>query len=172
MTREGWKDLFEATGLLAVVGSLVFVGIETRNNATQAAINTRAIEIASYQELTNNIVSSNLMQVGDTDFLELTLKAARNPETLSEIERRRYRIWTVSRLRHADLAFFQFERGIIEEDRLKSALAPLQATFRTQIGREEWAYFRSNFVASFRSYIDEYIESVPLSDGTILGADE
>jgi hypothetical protein len=49
MIRESWKGLVEAVGLLAVIASLVFVGIETRNSADQAAINTRAIEIASYQ---------------------------------------------------------------------------------------------------------------------------
>ena len=158
MTREVWKDIFEAVGLVAVIASLIFVGIETRNSADQAAINTRAVEIASYQELTNNIVAANLVAVENAEFADVLTKAEFNPESLTVTERVRYRLWAISRFRHADLAFFQYERGVIDELRLRSVLSPLQAIFRTQIGMEEWEYFRPNFVESFRDFVDEHIQ--------------
>jgi hypothetical protein len=161
MTRESWKDIFEAVGLVAVIASLVFVGIETRNSANEAAISTRAMEIASYQELTNNIIATNLMVVGDGELTDLLERAARDPDLLTTGERARYRIWAISRFRHADLAFFQYERGVIDAGRLRSVLSPLQAIFRTQIGMEEWEYFQPNFVESFRNHINEYAQRIP-----------
>lgn len=54
MKREQWKDLMEGTGFVAIVASLIFVGLETRHSAMQAELNTRALQIAAYQDLINN----------------------------------------------------------------------------------------------------------------------
>ena len=53
--REGWKDLMEGIGIVAIVASLIFVGIETRHSAIQAELNTRALQIAAYRDLIDNI---------------------------------------------------------------------------------------------------------------------
>ena len=164
MTRDSWKDLFEAVGLFSVIGSLIFVGVETRNNADQAAINTRAIEIASYQELTNNIINSNLMQIGDPELLGITMKAAIDPDALSEIERRKYFVWVISRFRHADMAFFQFERGVIDENRMRSVFSPLVPVLQNPLARNMWESIQGNFVESFRKYMNEYISEIPLQE--------
>jgi hypothetical protein len=58
MSRERWRDFLEAVGFLAIILSLVFVGLETRNSAKQTEINTQAMEIAAYQELMNNSLIS------------------------------------------------------------------------------------------------------------------
>ncbi len=164
MTRESWKDLFEAVGLLAVIASLVFVGMETRNSADQAAINTRAIEIASYQELTNNIISANLMQISDPELMGIVLKIESNPGALSDIERRKYVVWVISRLRHADMAFFQYERGVIDEKRLRSVLGPLEPMMTNPIARNLWEALQDNFVKSFRKFMSEFISEIPLRE--------
>lgn len=44
----------EGTGFVAIVASLIFVGLETRHSAMQAELNTRALQIAAYQDLINN----------------------------------------------------------------------------------------------------------------------
>jgi hypothetical protein len=58
MSRERWRDFLEAVGFLAIILSLFFVGLETRNSAKQTEINTQAMEIAAYQELMNNSLIS------------------------------------------------------------------------------------------------------------------
>ena len=47
MARKNWKDLMGVVGGVAIVASLIFVGIETRNGAIQAELNTRAMMIAA-----------------------------------------------------------------------------------------------------------------------------
>ena len=49
MELEQWKDLMEGIGFVAIVASLIFLGVETRNNAIQAELNTRALQIAARQ---------------------------------------------------------------------------------------------------------------------------
>ena len=38
MTREKLKDILEGIGFAAIIASLIFVGIETRNSTKQAAL--------------------------------------------------------------------------------------------------------------------------------------
>lgn len=44
----------EGIGFIAIVASLILVGLETRHSAMQAELNTRALQIAAYQDLINN----------------------------------------------------------------------------------------------------------------------
>lgn len=61
MTRQQWKDVLESLGILAIVASLVFVGIETRNSTKQAILTTQALEITAYQDLMTNIEELNTL---------------------------------------------------------------------------------------------------------------
>ncbi|NIL94690.1 MAG: hypothetical protein GTO71_09665 [Woeseiaceae bacterium] len=61
MNRQQWKDLAEAVGFAAIVSSLIFVGIETRNSARQSELQTQALEIAAYQALMSNIDEINAL---------------------------------------------------------------------------------------------------------------
>ena len=45
--RTYQKDLAEAVGFVAIIASLIFVGIETRNSTKQAELNTQALEITA-----------------------------------------------------------------------------------------------------------------------------
>ena len=86
MERRKWKDVAEAIGFTAVIASLVFVGIETRNSTKQSELTTQALEISAYQALMSNIDDLNMLLIenpsmasamgriwadGDTDDVEL-----------------------------------------------------------------------------------------------------
>jgi hypothetical protein len=47
MTRERRKDVLEGIGFAAIIASLMFVAIETRNSAKQAVLTTQAIEMSA-----------------------------------------------------------------------------------------------------------------------------
>ncbi len=61
MNRQTWRDVAEAIGFLAVIASLVFVGIETRNSTKQSQLTTQALEISAYQALMSNIDDLNML---------------------------------------------------------------------------------------------------------------
>jgi hypothetical protein len=58
---EGFK--IEATGFVAVIASLVFAGVETRNGAKQSELTAQALEIAAYQALMANIDDRNMLLI-------------------------------------------------------------------------------------------------------------
>lgn len=63
MTRERQKDVLASIGLIAVIASLIFVGIETRNGAIQAELNTEALEMTAYQQMIDSINEMNALAI-------------------------------------------------------------------------------------------------------------
>ena len=79
MNRQQWRDLLEAIGFLAIIGSLYFVGVETQNSARQTAQNTQAVEIAAYQALTANIAQNNAIGVADENAAAILVEMRDGP---------------------------------------------------------------------------------------------
>lgn len=155
MKREHWKDLMEGIGFLAIVASLVFVGLETRNSAIQAELNTRAIEIAAYQDLIDNISTMNALTIESEYVASLMHKSLTPGEELSEFETFRLSRAFYLRFRHGDMAYFQYERGAIDEERLRSVLRPLN--LNDPRVRRFWSQNQENFTKAYGEYLNALI---------------
>jgi hypothetical protein len=154
MNRQQWKDILEGIGFLAIISSLVFVGIETQNSAKQTALNTQATEIAAYQALIFNISEMNAIALADESVAEImsemrdgTLGGTRDLQLASAL---------FMQFRHGDIAYFMYERGVIDEGRLKSTLRPLPLDGPT--GQRFWNDYKFAFVEGYQRYIDMLIE--------------
>jgi len=150
MSRQQWKDLLEAIGFLAIIGSLVLVSVETRNSTKSTELNTQALEIAAYQELVNNISEMNSLALQSEDTAKLIVKM--RDGLPSELEALRLNSAFYMQFRHGDIAYFMYERGAIDERRLRSTLRPLPLHGET--GRAFWSRNKHNFVGDYQQYID------------------
>jgi hypothetical protein len=155
MTRAHLKDLLEGIGFAAIIASLVFVGIETRNSTKQAVLNTQALEISAYQELMDNIADMNALIIQDPEVAAFMYKVYRTSDELNEIEQFRFTRAAYLRFRHGDMAFFQYQRGAIDEDRLQSSLRVLNLP--NPRVRAFWEQVQNNFVEPYRAYINKLI---------------
>ena len=152
MYRQTWKDLIEGIGIVAIAASLVFVAIETKNSTDQTMLNTQALEIAAYQELMSNISDINLLFVQSRETAEIIGQLYNKSNT----ESWRLELALFTLFRHGDMAYFMFERGVISEDRLLSALRPLPLT--SKVGTEFWDTRKIVFVKAYQEYVDRLIE--------------
>jgi hypothetical protein len=152
MSRQLWKDLFEGIGFVAIVSSLVFVGLETQNSAEQTALNTRSIEIAAYQELMNNIAEINVMNIQSAEAAEITAPIF----GFADVKTWRTNSALYLTFRHGDIAFFMYERGAIDADRLRSALRILPLW--TEQGREFWNQQKFIFVEPYQNHVDRLLD--------------
>ena len=163
MTRDKIKDIFEGVGFAAVIASLVFVGIETRNSAIQAELNTEAVQMAAYQELIQSINDMNALALQVPKLREVSLRMEETDVDFTADEMQVANYWYWMRIRHGDMAYFQFQRGAIDEMRLRSTLAPLIALLKTTHGREEWEWRKRNLAPDFQQYIDDILDEVTAS---------
>jgi len=155
MKRENWKNLMEAVGGVAIVASLIFVGMETRNSTIQAELTTRAIEITAYQDLIDNISDMNALTIENEYVARLMYKSLNSAEELTPLEAFRLSRAFYLRFRHGDMAYFQYERGAIDEDRLRSVLRPLNLGNPTT--RKFWEQNQENFTMGYRDYLNALI---------------
>jgi hypothetical protein len=152
MGRQQWKDLFEGIGFVAIISSLIFVGLETQNSSEQTALNTRSIEIAAYQELMNNIAEMNVMNIQSAEAAEITAPIF----GFTDVKTWRTNSALYLTFRHGDIAFFMYERGAIDADRLRSALRILPLS--TEQGREFWNQQKFIFVEPYQNQVDRLLD--------------
>ncbi len=165
MRREHLKDILESVGLLAVFASLVFVGIETRNGAIQAELNTEALEMAAYQQLIDSINEQNALAIENPQLRNAIRKVQEGQVDLTEDEQSVFSYWLWMRIRHGDMAFFQFERGAIDELRLRSALPPMIDLLRYPYSNKLWQTRQENLVPEFRDYVNAILDEIESSGG-------
>ena len=156
--REGrFKLLAELASATAVVVSLVFVGLGVRETARQTELNTEALRVSAYQDLIGQITTFNealldpaLAEIyGRMQDPKMTVAMLRPVERVQAL-----RMWFMM-ARHADMAFYQYQKGLLPEDRLASALAVFNwEDTATPIYREFWATYKGVFVPSFQEFID------------------
>jgi len=163
--RERLKDVLESVGLIAVIASLIFVGIETRNGAIQAELNTDALEMAAYQQLIDSINEQNALAIENPQLRSAISKVEDGRGDLTEEEHSVFNYWLWMRIRHGDMAFFQFERGAIDELRLRSALPPMIDLLRYPYSNKLWQTRQRNLVPAFRNYVNAVLDDIESSDG-------
>lgn len=160
--KSNFRIVGEVFSAAAVVISLVFVGLEVRESARQTALNTRSLEVAAYQDLIGRITD-----MGEIAFLrpDLALIWQENQDatanSLSREDRERVFQMVNRRLRYGDLAFYQYELGMISEERFESAIRPLAARLCDSLFLDMWSRMKENFVVSYRAYIDQRVGECP-----------
>ena len=61
--RRNWRLLTDVLSAVAVVLSLVFVGLEVRESARQTALNTQSLQVSAYQELMGRVADINVLNL-------------------------------------------------------------------------------------------------------------
>ena len=154
---QRWALVAEIVAGVAVVASLIAVAYELRQSTDQSALNTSALEIATYQDLTKNISDLNSLAVEDPALTEIFIKALKSPESLTENELFRYNTFIINLFRHGDMAFFQYERGAIDQPRLDSVLAILTSRMGNPLVQRQCESFKEDkvFPEAYTNYVDE-----------------
>ncbi len=158
---QKWALVAEVVGALAVVVSLGIVTFELNQSTRQQELNTNALEIAAYQELINIIIEINSNVVSNPDLRMAELGALSNPSSLTEDQRRILSAHYINIIRHGDMAYFQFQRGTLDEFRLRSVLGILIATLSSStIAYERWDQAKPVLDPSFVAYIENQLASL------------
>jgi hypothetical protein len=145
----------EIIGGIAVVVSLGVVAFEINQSNSQAKLNTNALEISAYQSLINSIIDQNTLIASDSDLAAIRLKTTSSPQELTRSEITRINSYYMSLIRHGDMAYFQYERGAIDQERLDSVLAILSLVLDNPVGRTRWEYAKPDFSNSYVQYLED-----------------
>jgi len=125
MNWEAIGAVGETIGATAVVITLFYLAVQLRQNTRQVKHSAVATEIAAYQDMIGRISELNGLLIASSELADLVLKGNADFDSLTNGEKSRYISWYASLIRHGDMAFFLYERGVIDHDRAVSSLGPL-----------------------------------------------
>ena len=152
----------QLVGMLSLVASLIFVGMELRQNQQVA-------KVTAYQALAEQIASYNAILLTHPEIKSIR-NAALNNESLSETDEEQYKAFYRMLQRQSELAYLQFEDGIIDEELLIRTTGPLRVNLARSIyAKSYWVEHvegistRLRYVPKFEEYINS-VESL-LLDG-------
>jgi hypothetical protein len=155
MTRN-WRSIAELGGVGAVVVSLLLVVYEVRQ--TQISIN-----VAAYQQLIERISEFNLATIENPE-IRVVRDKVRSRALLSPDEASIFNAFLYLAYRNGDLAYLQYEQGMIDEQRLLSGLGLLINFLEEPIVQKHWKGAQMGFVESYRDYVNKLIDEINNSD--------
>jgi hypothetical protein len=163
-TRLSIEDVGKFVGLLGVVGSLLFVGLQVRQNsiATQAATNAAVAD--GFREF-------NMMMASSPDLARAFAQYAARPEEAPPVERTLmlaawralFYVWSGAHRQHLngtlDPLLFQAVRQEIATYSHRSASDGLSEDVALRQGLMRWAWASERFLFSpdFQAFVDELL---------------
>ena len=118
-------------GALGIIGSLIFVGLELRQNQQIA-------KVSAYQALVEQIADFNVVLLTSPEVSRIRI-AALNNEKLTNLEQEQYTAYWRMLQRQSELAFVQYQAGIIGEELLTRTLGPFSHNIRNSaLARSIW----------------------------------
>ena len=139
----------ETLGFLAVVASLVFVGIEIRQNTAVARGQARQDLAALNQEW--------LVLMGqDAEWNDIYNRAWRDEGELTELESRRATFMMLLNLRRMENVYLQYREGLVDESALSSyGLQGGGAIYRGPRFTAYWENGRNGFDPGFVEFFNQ-----------------
>jgi hypothetical protein len=147
MRRVSWKESVEVLGILGVIGSLVFVALEVRQN-------TNAVRSATIQAIADMSYDGTMMQVEHADLR--AARAAAKDGTLTDDQRSQLDSWYTGLMRIQQNRYVQAELGVLDlEDAMQ--IGGRAAAYRDEYFADFWRRKKDAFPQAFREYIERDI---------------
>ena len=152
MTRDQWKDWLEIVGIAAIVGSLVFVGLEVQQN-------TVAIQDSSHQ--TSLMMSHDTSErLWDPAFAKVYDDGLRDYSGLEGPQKRQFDQYIGQRINVWEYAFAARDRGVMSEEFWQAWDRYFTAEIRQRAIREVWAARKHGYSESFQIHVDAVVASL------------
>ena len=147
MTIAAISDIAQALAAVATVLSLLFVGVQIRQN-------TRATQAAAHHNVSDSLNELNLMFAGSGDVTKIWLTGMQDRKALSPEEKWRFDSVMRAYMHVCETMFVQTELGS-GDDSIRLAEEEGIKTVMTSPGsREWWDENPYGFCAEFRNYVE------------------
>jgi hypothetical protein len=142
--------LSEAFGVIAVVTSLIFVGLQIRQSAdaskVEAARNISAEWRSVYQGTAANRQVAEVLHRGSTDY-----------ESLDVVDFMQFNAVMHQIFHAAASTYYQYEHGMLDEETFEGICRQLRQICGVPGIRDYWGSRKEIFPARFQTYIDKEI---------------
>jgi hypothetical protein len=160
-----WALVAEIISGVAIVISLVFVGLQINQSTNETTQNTKALEANAYQDLISQISSMNMLIIQDPEFADIYSRMLNKESPKDAIERQRVISFITLNIRYGDMAYRQYQNGLIDEDSLDSILTPLIVfLLRMEPAEARWNQLKNALNSDYIQHVERLVElGMPIS---------
>ena len=144
------QETAQIVGGIGVIASMIYIGIQIRNNA-------RAVRAATYQQIIATLSANLDVLFQNAEACSLVLRGGDDFNSLDRLEKARYRFSFMAMMRRYGNAWFQYRIGTLRSDDWQQISVNLEALFSVPGNAVVWQLIKSRFPADFRSFIDNMI---------------
>ena len=141
------KYIFEIGGAIGLIGSLIFVGIEIRQNTT-------AVRGATQQAVSSQVAEMYRIGAENERMAELVSKAFQDISKTDISEGDYVSLWMYQMMgfRRIENIYLQYKNGLLTKDAFSRIGMGI---YRTKIVREIWEERRGDFEPDFAEFFEE-----------------
>ena len=152
MTLEQWAYIGEIIAAVAVIASLVYLGIQVH----QSNILSRSQTRQSIMQL----VQKELYKLADDPTILMLLTKA----DISIEEKIKLNAWISSNMRQREYEWFARNDGTIDENTFNTYKALIPTVLGTERSRRWWKLARPSFYPGFAAFVDDLLGESPKND--------
>ena len=147
MDADKLQDWLQVIGLFGVIASLVFVGLQMKQD--------RDIAIADiYQQRAALVIQVQTSMMDDDRFADAWSKVTAN-ESLDQGDRARLDFWNNPWLSYYENNHFQYQLGLLSAEQWFSSRNAMRTLVRRESFESWWAVNRSSWRESFAQEVDD-----------------
>lgn len=139
----------EIAGAIAVVVSLIYVGLSVNQN-------TNAIMVANHQALVALDQDTNGW-LRDPEFAEIFVNATKGIDQLSSAQSRQYFTFVADKFNAWEFAYLTYESGMMEDNIWKGWDRYYRSLIDTKSNQGYWESAKAGFSPAFVSYVDSVL---------------
>ena len=158
MNLEAVYFISQVIAAVALVGSLIFVGIQIRQSSHQTRLNTQAIRAAFHHAITDSFNSLNAQVAADADLAEITRRSIESPEPLDENNQFRVNFLTLAYLRIYETMYYERQFDASDGHLFDSEMRTLRWYATLPGFHQFWSTNPISFSDEFRDFVQGLID--------------
>lgn len=143
--------LAEIIGGIGIVASLIFVGMQVREN-------TLLIGVNSDQTVDTQNLALNVAVAESADLADILVRGEADRESLSDVEKKRFDNYSFSRFGSYENVVGIFERGLMTQSDFDIWSRHFNDRFNRPGYRQFWIEYRDGYFPEFRIWADIQFE--------------
>ncbi len=147
MKLSEWAHVAEIIGGAAIVASLVFVGIEVREN-------TQVVRAQSDRMIDQQNVALNIVVTESSDFAEILVRGESDRGSLNAVDLARFDNYCLARFGAYENVVGNFSGGFISSEEFEIWTVHFESRFLKPGYRHFWQEYRHAYFPVFRAWAD------------------
>lgn len=154
MTLENIYYITQIIAVVAVVASLIFVGLQVRQDAEQTRLNTRALKATSHHAISDSFNHLNTTLATNPDLARIWGAGLQGFDQLDREELTAFHSMLLAYVRIFETLYFQSENGTMAKELWEAEKRPLKFMFAMPGVQQWWALPLLPFSDAFRAEVE------------------